>query len=97
MTLDECEIDKLMHIHQNKDNLPTRDEDIPLSWDFTEFIKYLYSDGNGIFEKNVEQDMTQPLSMYWINSSHNTYLKGSQMDFSKGSVEGYEQALRMGV
>ena len=72
-----------MHIYQNKDNLVTSDQDIPLSWEFTEFLEYLFSDGNDILEKKFQQDMTQPLSMYWINSSHKTYLKGSQVDFFK--------------
>ena len=38
-------------------------------------INYLFSHHNELLDpkhKNVNQDMTQPLSSYWIASSHNT-------------------------
>ncbi|XP_043916576.1 inactive phospholipase C-like protein 1 [Protopterus annectens] len=62
------------------------------------FTQYLLSSECDIFDpehKNVYQDMTQPLSHYYINSSHNTYLIEDQYR-GPADVNGYVRALKMG-
>ncbi|KYQ55913.1 1-phosphatidylinositol-4,5-bisphosphate phosphodiesterase [Trachymyrmex zeteki] len=62
------------------------------------FIRYLMSDENApVFLDKLEEwmDMDQPLSHYYINSSHNTYLSGRQIG-GKSTVEMYRQVLLAG-
>ncbi|XP_026858212.1 1-phosphatidylinositol 4,5-bisphosphate phosphodiesterase beta-1 isoform X2 [Electrophorus electricus] len=62
------------------------------------FSRYLSSDENGVIppEKlDQSEDMTFPLSHYFINSSHNTYLTAGQLA-GNSSVEMYRQVLLSG-
>ncbi|RXG70311.1 1-phosphatidylinositol 4,5-bisphosphate phosphodiesterase delta-4 [Armadillidium vulgare] len=66
---------------------------------FDGFYHLLLSDLFDIYNyehrKTVYQDMTRPLSHYYISSSHNTYLTGHQLA-GESSVEGYISALKRG-
>ncbi|KAJ8259690.1 hypothetical protein GJAV_G00172310 [Gymnothorax javanicus] len=62
------------------------------------FTNYLRSPAGDIFNPEhheVNQDMTQPLTNYFINSSHNTYLTGDQL-LSQSRVDMYAYVLQAG-
>ncbi|XP_061912462.1 1-phosphatidylinositol 4,5-bisphosphate phosphodiesterase delta-3-A-like [Entelurus aequoreus] len=62
------------------------------------FTMYMLSKENSVFEAEhawVYQNMNQPLSHYFISSSHNTYLSGDQLT-GESDVEPYIRALNNG-
>ncbi|XP_038076534.1 1-phosphatidylinositol 4,5-bisphosphate phosphodiesterase beta-4-like isoform X1 [Patiria miniata] len=84
---------KIIHTYEKDPEVVKRDQ---LSVDG--LCRYLMSDENApVFLDRLflYQDMDQPLSHYFINSSHNTYLTGRQFG-GKSSVEMYRQVLLAG-
>ena len=77
---------QLLHVHKNN---------LSLSLSLFSFLR---SKDNPVIDpehETVYQDMTQPLSHYFINSSHNTYLEGDQLR-GKSSTDAYIRALLQG-
>uniref|UniRef100_A0A8D3ADW3 Phosphoinositide phospholipase C n=1 Tax=Scophthalmus maximus TaxID=52904 RepID=A0A8D3ADW3_SCOMX len=68
------------------------------SMTFEGFLRYMESKDCCVFDQthtSVYQDMDEPLSSYFISSSHNTYLTGDQL-VGKSHLDAYVCALRKG-
>ncbi|KAK2842454.1 hypothetical protein Q5P01_012654 [Channa striata] len=68
------------------------------SMTFEGFFRYMESKDCCVFNQahtSVYQDMNQPLTSYFISSSHNTYLTGDQL-VGKSRLDAYVCALRKG-
>lgn len=64
--------------------------------DIDHFTAFLQSARNSVLVKdNVPRDLNNPITDYFINSSHNTYLLSDQL-VGDSSVEGYIRALQKG-
>ena len=75
------------------------DSEDPYRIDKDRFEAYLLMEENDAFcptrQSFQSTNMNRPLSEYWINSSHNTYLTGDQLR-SNSSVDMYSNALYRG-
>ncbi|KAK2605157.1 hypothetical protein N8I77_008016 [Diaporthe amygdali] len=65
--------------------------------DFNDFLHYMTSDASNMIRpcKTSDQDLTYPLSSYFISSSHNTYLTGNQL-YSESSTAAFKNVLLRG-
>lgn len=78
-----------------------KEKEIELKMSYEEFVKMMIDlDNNDVISKKkrltVYQDMTKPLSFYYISSSHNSYLLGNQLN-SESSPKAIERILKLGV
>lgn len=63
--------------------------------DLNSFLNYMTSSLANIAAPPKEQDLSWPLSNYFISSSHNTYLTGNQL-YSESSTDSYKNVLLRG-
>lgn len=63
--------------------------------DLWELIQYIKSPAGNALEMASPQDLSLPLSNYFISSSHNTYLTGNQLS-SDSSIGAYKDVLLRG-
>ncbi|KAI3400919.1 hypothetical protein diail_1126 [Diaporthe ilicicola] len=65
--------------------------------EFSDFLHYMTSDASNIVGpcKTSDQDLTYPLSSYFVSSSHNTYLTGNQL-YSESSTDAFKNVLLRG-
>ena len=63
--------------------------------DFSHFLKYMASPDANVMARYRIEDLSRPLTSYFIKSSHNTYLEGNQLS-SKSSANAYTKALKRG-
>lgn len=62
---------------------------------FESFLGYLSAEEGDLLKLPVKEDLSHPLSNYFISSSHNTYLTGNQLS-SDSSADGYRNVLLRG-
>lgn len=66
---------------------------------FDGFLRFLLSADNSVMSEETwdlrPEDMTEPMSHYFIAASHNTYLMGRQLG-GRAAVEMYRQVLLTG-
>jgi len=96
ITLEECE--NIIKDYEIKEGEKKELAHLYLSWKgFQRFCmsSSMFHIRKYEMETNIYQDMTRPLSDFFINTSHNTYLIGNQIT-SDSSIDGYIRALKQG-
>ncbi|KAK3296017.1 uncharacterized protein B0H64DRAFT_417585 [Chaetomium fimeti] len=64
-------------------------------WDLNAFLRYMTSSITHAVAPPHEEDLSWPLSSYFVSSSHNTYLTGNQLS-SDSSADAYKNVLLRG-
>lgn len=84
-----------MELHRDESKLPVRPGYLS-KFRFQAYLHHTLNDAYNPDELELEEgSLKEPISRYWINTSHNTYLTGDQLQ-STSSVEMYMLALHRG-
>ena len=78
--------------HSSTTPTPNEPDDVMTLDGFSTFLSSADNPPFSEQNKGVWQDMTQPISDYFISTSHNTYLVGHQL-IGVSTIEGYIRAL----
>ena len=81
--VDTIEGPVLQALKEAYDHLETK------SQPFDEFLRFMASERSNAMGAAQNQDLSHPLSNYFISSSHNTYLTGHQL-YGTANVDGYK-------
>lgn len=63
--------------------------------DFNQFLAYMTSESGAVASPARQEDLSHPLTSYFISSSHNTYLTGNQLS-STSTTDAYTNVLLRG-
>ena len=86
--------EQLQSIYQNLEKGQVFQDDIRVD-DDAAFFDYMRSSAASVVSTSVEQDLSYPMSSYYISSSHNTYLSGHQL-YGEASTAAYTNVLKRG-
>ncbi|KAM0809715.1 putative Phosphoinositide phospholipase C [Seiridium cardinale] len=85
----------LHHVQADRVTDPSGDIATKEELDLDGFLHYMTSPAANALAPPLSDDLSWPLSSYFISSSHNTYLTGNQL-YSDSSTDAYKNVLRRG-
>ncbi|KAJ2967009.1 hypothetical protein NQ176_g9875 [Zarea fungicola] len=82
------------NIQQHEQVFADDADDVP-ALDLAGFLNYMSSSDAAVVLPRDDEDLSWPLSSYFVSSSHNTYLSGNQL-YSDSTTDAYANVLLRG-